>query len=103
MNETDKPLGEQPVKRTVKDEHSLTYEREVIRHEEETAPVRRRLVANPNPEDLHGTECAVVSSVGRCNLTLNSNLPELSAAASRVGLQLGRSDQSLISVSYREI
>ena len=43
MNEPEKPIDEQPAERTVRDEHIVTEDGEVVRHEEEIAPVRRRI------------------------------------------------------------
>jgi multidrug efflux pump subunit AcrA (membrane-fusion protein) len=43
MNEIDKPPGKMSVQKAVKDQRSNAAEREVILHEEETAPVRRRI------------------------------------------------------------
>ena len=43
MNETEKPIDEQPAEKTVVDERILTDEGAIIRHEEEISPVRRRI------------------------------------------------------------
>jgi RND family efflux transporter MFP subunit len=43
MNESEKPIDEQPADRTVRDERITTADAEVIRHEEEVSPVRRRI------------------------------------------------------------
>lgn len=43
MNESEKPIDEEPVDRTVRDEHIVADDGEIIRHEEEVTPVRRRI------------------------------------------------------------
>jgi multidrug efflux pump subunit AcrA (membrane-fusion protein) len=43
MNEVDKPHDEQAAEKTVRDERIVTAEGDVIRHEEETTPIRRRI------------------------------------------------------------
>ncbi|MBA3353738.1 MAG: efflux RND transporter periplasmic adaptor subunit, partial [Blastocatellia bacterium] len=43
MNESEKPPEQRPVEKTVKDERIVTADAEVIRHEEEVSPVRRRI------------------------------------------------------------
>lgn len=43
MNELEKPPDQRPVDKTVKDERIVTADAEVIRHEEEVSPVRRRI------------------------------------------------------------
>ena len=41
MNETEKPIDEQPPEKTVVDERIVTDEGEIVRHEEEISPARR--------------------------------------------------------------
>ena len=43
MNESEKPIDEQPVNRTVRDEQIITADAEVVRHKEGVGPARRRM------------------------------------------------------------
>jgi multidrug efflux pump subunit AcrA (membrane-fusion protein) len=43
MNESEKPMDKEPADRTVRDEHLVTDDGEMVRHEEAVEPVRRRI------------------------------------------------------------
>src|SRR5690348_2236220 len=43
MNEAEGPIDQQPADRSLRDEHVVSNDGEVVRHEEEISPVRRRV------------------------------------------------------------